>query len=218
MPQSARIPAPLRLRDQVYDRLRADLEDGLLPADHRFVEVELAARYGVSRTPVREALLQLSREGVLVPLDRGYALNKPDLKQILDRLEVRRMLDVQVSRRAAMEATPHHLRQAQAAFDRARTAHRAGRHRAFAIAQGEFRSALQEACSNETLRRCSALVDDSFRFLRLRLFEDPTNRERTLAATEEILEAVRSQSPDSAETATLRFLDALEEFHKSAAG
>jgi DNA-binding GntR family transcriptional regulator len=218
LPETARIPTPLRLRDQVYERLRADLEDGQLPPDHRFVEVELAARYGVSRTPVREALLQLSREGVLVPLERGYALKKADLKQILDRLEVRRMLDVQVARRAAMEATPHHLRKAQAAFDGARSAHRAGRHRAFAFAQGEFRSAIQDACANEALRRCSALVDDSFRFLRLRLFEAPTNRERTLAATEEIIEAIRAQCPDSAEKATLRFLDALEEFHKAAAG
>lgn len=217
MPPSARIPSPLRLRDQVYDRLRTDLEEGALPLDHRFVEVELAARYGVSRTPVREALLQLAREGVLAPLERGYAVQTVDLKQILDRLEVRRMLDVQIARRAAKEGTARQLRQARDAFERAQSAHVSGRHRAFGLAQGEFRTAVREACDNETLRRCSLLVDDSFRFLRLRLFEESVNRQQTLDGLEEILDAIQSGSPDAAEAATLKFLDALEGFHRQAA-
>lgn len=211
------IPAPLRLRDQVYDRLRTDLEEGLLPADHRFVEVELAARYGVSRTPVREALLQLAREGVLVPLDRGYAIQNVDLKQILDRLEVRRMLDVQIVRRAAKAATKAQIIQATKALERARSAHLGNQHRAFAAAQSEFRTIVGEACDNETLRRCSALVEDSFRFLRLRLFEEPANRQQTLGAIEEILGAIQTGSPNAAETATLAFLDTLEGFHRRAA-
>lgn len=216
MPPSVRIPPPPRLRDLVYDRLRQDLESGALPIDHRFVELELAERYGVSRTPVREALLQLAREGVLHPLDRGYAVQTVDLKQILDRLEVRKMLDVQIARRAATEASPRQLRQARETLERARAAHRSDRHQVFAACQEEFRSAVRTACSNETLRRCSILVDDSFRFLRLRLFEAPANRERTLIGMEDILDAIESNSADAAEAATLRFLHALAEFHAHA--
>jgi DNA-binding GntR family transcriptional regulator len=218
MPPSLHVASAPRLRDQVYDRLRDDLESGALPADHRFVELELAERYGVSRTPVREALLQLAREGILLPLERGYTLQTVSLKQILDRLEVRRMLDADIARRAALAMSPRELRKAQEAVARARSAHEKADHRLFADAQKAFRTTLREACGNETLARCSAMVDDSFRFLRMRLYESPAHRESTLVGIEAILEAVDSGSADAAETATLRFLDALADFHAKSGG
>src|SRR5579862_9605687 len=55
-----------RLRDQVYDLIKADLMQGAFSASERLYEVDLAAKYRVSRTPVREALFQLVREGFIV--------------------------------------------------------------------------------------------------------------------------------------------------------
>lgn len=218
MPPVRPIMPTLRLRDQVYDRIRADLEEGRLAADQRFVELDLAARYGVSRTPVREALLQLSREGVLERLDRGYAVQTADLKQVLDRLEVRRILDVQIARKAAEHASPGQIRAAEIALAKARTAHERGRHREFAAAQQQVRDVLREACGNDTLGRCSALVDDSFRFVRTRLFENPQNRRQTIDGLEAVLKAVAAGSPDAAGHAATLFVDTLSAFHRNAAG
>ena len=53
-------------RDQIADSLRTDVLAGVLPPDEPLREVALAERFGVSRGPVRDALLQLSQEGVLV--------------------------------------------------------------------------------------------------------------------------------------------------------
>src|SRR6516164_6610217 len=54
------------LREQVADRLRRDVLAGeLVPGEH-LREIELAGRFGVSRGPVRDALLQLAQEGWLV--------------------------------------------------------------------------------------------------------------------------------------------------------
>ncbi len=61
-----------RLSDQVYQLLRDDLKTGEFQPGQRLLEVELAERYRVSRTPIREALFQLSREGMLLDSDRGY--------------------------------------------------------------------------------------------------------------------------------------------------
>jgi len=212
------ITPALRLRDQVYDRIRADLEEGQLAADQRFVEVDLAARYGVSRTPVREALLQLSREGVLERLDRGYAVQTADLKQVLDRLEVRRILDVQIARKAADHASAGQIRAAEVALAKARSAHERGRHREFASAQQQVRDVLREACDNDTLGRCSALVDDSFRFVRTRLFENAQNRRQTIDGLEAVLKAVATGSPDAAGAAATLFVDTLSAFHRKAMG
>ena len=49
--------------EAVYRRLRAELVDGAIPAGSRILEVELADRLGVSRTPIREALRRLESDG-----------------------------------------------------------------------------------------------------------------------------------------------------------
>jgi DNA-binding GntR family transcriptional regulator len=54
------------LREQVAERLRHDVLAGELPPGAHLREAELAGRFGVSRGPVRDALLQLAQEGWLV--------------------------------------------------------------------------------------------------------------------------------------------------------
>ena len=56
----------LSARDRITERLRTDVLAGVLPPDEPIREVALAERFGVSRGPVRDALLQLSQEGILV--------------------------------------------------------------------------------------------------------------------------------------------------------
>ncbi|MGH7498629.1 MAG: GntR family transcriptional regulator [Gemmatimonadales bacterium] len=69
MPQLQRAP----LRDQVYRQLLDAVHRGNPPPGSRVRDTDLAASLGVSRTPVREALLRLAREGVLdADVGRGF--------------------------------------------------------------------------------------------------------------------------------------------------
>jgi DNA-binding GntR family transcriptional regulator len=67
------------LRDQVYNAVLARIYRGDLPPAQRVRDTDLAVQLGVSRTPVREALLRLAREGVLdADMGRGFSVRPLD--------------------------------------------------------------------------------------------------------------------------------------------
>jgi DNA-binding GntR family transcriptional regulator len=71
------------LRDQVYKALLASIQSGELPAGKRVRDTDIALKLGVSRTPVREALLQLAREGVLqADTGRGFSMRGLDAAEM----------------------------------------------------------------------------------------------------------------------------------------
>src|SRR4029079_4978644 len=53
------------VRDQIAERIRTDVMCGRLPEGERLSEIKLGEQFGVSRTPIREALQQLLHEGIL---------------------------------------------------------------------------------------------------------------------------------------------------------
>lgn len=219
MTGSSRTIAPTeRLRDQVYRRMREELQSGVLEPGARLVELQLAKAYGVSRTPVREVLLQLAREGVLTPQDRGFLVPIDSQKDIVDRLEVRRLLDARLARHAATEATEAEIAALRRNLERQRAAHAAGRARVFVDRNAEFRAGLREACRNALLRRCAAMVDDVFQTARGRLHESAENREMTLACDARIVEALERRDPDAAEAAVEAFIDALLAYFEASGG
>jgi DNA-binding GntR family transcriptional regulator len=82
------------LGGQIANTLRAEILVGSINAGVHLQEAKLAERFGVSRGPVRDALLELSKEGFVVPKSRGctVAESAPDSIQTLV-LPIRRTLE-----------------------------------------------------------------------------------------------------------------------------
>jgi DNA-binding GntR family transcriptional regulator len=207
-----------RLRDQVDERLRDEILRGVFPAGHRLVETELAARYGVSRTPVREALVQLAREGALVVRGHGFTVRVDSRADIADRLEVRLLLDAQVARRAALDRGEADIIALRLALERARHAHEQGHAAAFVKSHQAIRKRIRSMCGNALLADYAARLDESFSLVRNRLHQHAANRALTLANDERLADAIAAGDADRAEAAVRAFLDAVRDYYTAPAG
>ena len=84
----------LPLRDVVFNTLRQGILKGELEPGERLMEVQLANRLGVSRTPIREAIRKLELEGLVVMIPRkGAEVAKISEKNLQDVLELRCALE-----------------------------------------------------------------------------------------------------------------------------
>jgi GntR family transcriptional regulator of vanillate catabolism len=95
---------------RVIVRIREMILHGELPPGKRVREVELAAKLGVSRTPVRESLPILAQEGVLTQLDtRGFVVRAFTPQEIMDAIDVRGALEGLAARMLAEQGPSRRL-------------------------------------------------------------------------------------------------------------
>jgi len=142
---------PNSVADLAYERIRGLVLSGELAPGTRLGQVELAERFGISRTPVREALRRLAGEGLVdFHSNRGFRVADLGLDAVLRRLEVRAILEPGIARLAAQRRTGRNvelLNGCIAREGRARSgiaAHDASR---------EFHVTLAHASGNEELVR-----------------------------------------------------------------
>ncbi|GHC57288.1 GntR family transcriptional regulator [Streptomyces flavofungini] len=97
-----------RLRDQVANALRAALISGELKPGEVYSAPALAEDFGVSATPVREAMLDLAREGMVEPVrNKGFRVTEVNEKDLDQYTEIRTLIEVptvgRITRTAARE-------------------------------------------------------------------------------------------------------------------
>ncbi|MBD5523218.1 MAG: GntR family transcriptional regulator [Lachnospiraceae bacterium] len=113
----------LPLRDVVFNTLRKAILTGELKPGERLLEIHLANRLGVSRTPIREAIRKLELEGLVIMIPRrGAEVAQITEKSLKEVLEVRRALDALCAELACDRITAEEeerLKQACDEFERA---------------------------------------------------------------------------------------------------
>lgn len=147
------------IRDQVREELVRRIDRAELVPGARINEVELAAELGVSRTPLKEALVGIEREGYLRPVPgRGFHVADLDADEIRQAYPILAALETLALRSAAMTpGTIAELRRRNAAFAAGRTPDELVR------LDEAFHEALVESCGN---RRLIALIAREKRVLR----------------------------------------------------
>lgn len=102
----------LPLRDVVFNTLRQAILKGELAPGERLMEIQLAEKLGVSRTPIREAIRKLELEGLVLMIPRkGAEVAKISEKSLRDVLEVRRSLEELAIELACQRMTDEEIEQ-----------------------------------------------------------------------------------------------------------
>jgi DNA-binding GntR family transcriptional regulator len=115
----AEIPGiePRPVRQQIYDVLRDAILSGRLRIGQSLPERELAASLGVSRTPLREALIKLEQEGLVeIRPYKDVVVSGISRQQFFDIMELRAVLEAHAARLAAEKMPPPEIERLQALF------------------------------------------------------------------------------------------------------
>ena len=138
------------------DVIREAIVDGRLVPGQRLKEVQLANELGISRTPIREALLLLQAEGLVEATpNRGSTVRAYDVGELEDMYELRAVLEGHAARRAATRITDDALRELRAScarFQELVTGHRAGEGVTELVEEnGVFHEIVLDACGSHRL-------------------------------------------------------------------
>jgi DNA-binding GntR family transcriptional regulator len=191
--------------EALVDRLAATIHSRVLSGEiasgTRLRQEALAEEFGVSRTPVREALRKLQANGVLelVP-NRGALVRAPDPRRVRETYEVRAELEGFAAELAATrirDAELARLREAQELF---RAAIRDNAHDEWMQANDAFHDAVHEAAGNTRLRATLGVLRNSFpRDLTwIVLGESSHLLEQNVGEHEAVLEAIERRDPRAA--------------------
>ncbi len=192
-------PERINLADQVYARLKTELNEFQLVPGDRFSEAELGARLGVSRTPVREALFRLRNEGAIdLESKAGWCVRPIDFARLEQLYDLRVILELAcVSRLCARTAAVPELDELKAiwlvpADERLDDARVVGAH------DEAFHSTLVRAAGNAEIARVHGEVTERIRIVRHLDFTRADRIEATYQEHAKILRAVIQRKADQA--------------------
>jgi DNA-binding GntR family transcriptional regulator len=191
-------PNQVRESDRVYASLREMAIRFKLKPGERLTELDIAERFSVSRTPVREALNRLVNEGFLVADGvRGFAVRELDPKQCFDLYELRLALESTAVRLAVGRASDEELAQL------AKMARRANREPANCTVERiveldeEFHEQIAVLSGNGQLAETLRAVNARIRFVRLIDMEDRP-RSRSLGDHVIVARALEARDAEAA--------------------
>ena len=148
------------LAEQAYLRLRKEILTCSLSPGQVVSERELACRYEISKTPIREALSQTCHDGLMQRLPgRGYMVAPITIKDIRDLFDLRLILEVAAAERAAQHPTSALITGLKEMSDVSYFIDEPESHISFLKTNREFHLAMAEAAEN---RRLVSVLNDLF--------------------------------------------------------
>ncbi len=198
----------LPLRDVVFNTLRQAILKGELEPGERLMEIQLAERLGVSRTPIREAIRKLELEGLVLMIPRkGAEVAKISARSLRDVLEVRRALEELAIELACQRMSEEDIDNLQKAQDDFKAAISEGDAMKIAETDEHYHDVIYEGTQNgKLIQMLNNLREQMYRY-RLEYIKDEDKRKILILEHERILKAVRERKVADAKEAMREHID-----------
>ena len=189
----------LPLRDVVFNTLRQAILKGELAPGERLMEIQLAEKLGVSRTPIREAIRKLELEGLVLMIPRkGAEVAKISEKSLRDVLEVRRSLEELAIELACQRMTDEEIEQLGERQNDFKNAINKGNAMNIAETDEAFHDVIYLGTGNDKLVQIlNNLREQMYRY-RIEYLKDSAVRRQLAKEHKAICEALRTHDRESA--------------------
>lgn len=189
--------AYLPLRDVVFQTLREAILKGDLRPGERLMELQLAAKLGVSRTPIREAIRMLEQEGLAVTIPRkGAEVARMTEKNMEDVLQIREALDDLAVQVACDKMTEEQLKNLTLAAKNFENAIQTGNLSKIVAYDVEFHDIIYESTDNPKLvTLLNNLREQIYRY-RVEYLKEKENYPMLIKEHKTILEALREKNKE----------------------
>ena len=201
------------LREIVYEELKRQILVGEIAPGTRMMEVELAEDMGVSRTPVREAIRKLEKEGlVTIEPRRGAYASDISIKDMVDVLEVRQMLEGMAASMAAQKVTEEEKLDFVEANSAYKNAVKKGNIEEIIRYDELFHQLIVSYSGNKTLNQLLSQVQELALRFRYIYYDDFSRYENMPVEYEEIEEAIISGDTQKAKVVAEEHVERLKKF------
>lgn len=198
----------LPLRDVVFNTLRQAILRGELKPGERLMEIQLANKLGVSRTPIREAIRKLELEGLVLMIPRRGAevaeITERNLRDVLEVREALEELSVKLACEHATQAQIEEMKQAAQVFKESLSGDDVTR---IAEADVAFHDAINMATDNQKLIQIlNNLREQMYRY-RMEYLKDRQSHSVLVREHEEILNALCVRDAEKALDVTITHIE-----------
>ena len=189
----------LPLRDVVFNTLRRAILKGELKPGERLMEIALADKLGVSRTPIREAIRKLELEGLVVMAPRkGAKVASITERDLNDVLEVRKGMEVLAISLACKRITGEELEKLESIERSFQSLIESGNLTELAEMDVKFHDTIYQATNNQRLvQLLNNLREQMYRY-RVEYLKNESAHPKLLAEHEEIIEKIEKREKQAA--------------------
>jgi DNA-binding GntR family transcriptional regulator len=187
---------------RIHELLREKIANVELPPGSPISEKEISDGYGVSRTPIREALLRLASEGLVdIFPQRGTFVSRIRLDSVRDGMVIRQALERVSVREAAKRATEGDIADLRAGLERQRANDRSSNFRGFHAEDESFHRQISMIAGHPNLWR--VVRQEKIQIDRCRVLYLPMSERRGVVIEEHksVVDAIEAHDSDAAEHA-----------------
>ncbi len=198
----------LPLREVVFNTLREAILTGDLEPGEHLMEVKLANKLGVSRTPIREAIRKLELEGLVVMTPRRSAevarITKEDLNDVL---EVRRVLESLAIQLCCAKRTGQEIVLLRENLNTFRKYIRENKVKEIAVTDVQFHDIIYQSTGNKRLNQILYNLREQMYRYRMEYIKDKETRNNLILEHEEIIRAIEERDVKRAKEAILNHIN-----------